>query len=58
MKSKKEIYQIKITLNDTKPPIWRRFLVESNVKLPDLHKIIQTVMGWTNSHLHQFDKKR
>ena len=56
MKSKKEIYQIKITLNDTKPPIWRRFLVESNVKLPDLHKIIQTVMGWTNSHLHQFDK--
>ncbi len=56
MRSKKEIYQIKITLNNSKPPIWRRFLVESNAKLPDLHKIIQTVMGWTNSHLHQFDK--
>ncbi len=56
MANKKEIYQIKITLNNSKPPIWRRLLVESNVKLPDLHKIIQTVMGWTNSHLHQFEK--
>lgn len=58
MKSKKEIYQLKITLNNTSPPIWRRFLVQSNILLPDLHKIIQTVMGWTNSHLHQFIKNR
>jgi hypothetical protein len=48
------ILQLKITLNDIKPAIWRRVLVDSDVKLPDLHKIIQTVMGWTNSHLHQF----
>ncbi len=51
---KKEWYQLKITLKDIKPPIWRRFVVESSIKLPDLHKVIQTVMGWTNSHLHQF----
>jgi len=24
--------------------------------LSDLHKVIQTAMGWTNSHLHQFVK--
>jgi len=48
------IFQLKITLNHIKPPIWRRVLVDSDIKLPDLHKIIQTVMGWTNSHLHQF----
>jgi len=48
------VYQLKITLNDIKPPIWRRFIVSAAVKLPDLHKIIQTVMGWTNSHLHMF----
>ena len=41
-------------LQDIKSPIWRRFLVDSNIKLPHLHKIIQTVMGWTNSHLHDF----
>ena len=35
-------------------PIWRRFLVESDMKLSDLHKVIQTVMGWSNDHLHAF----
>lgn len=47
-------YQLKISLDNVKPLIWRRFLVKSDIKLPDLHKVIQTVMGWTNSHLHQF----
>ena len=49
------IYQLKIILNNSNPPIWRQFLVKSNILLPDLHKIIQTVMGWNNSHLHEFD---
>ncbi len=48
------IYQIKVTLNDSKPPIWRRILVEDTTTLSKLHAILQTVMGWTNSHLHQF----
>lgn len=37
-----------------KPPIWRRFLIEDSVALPEFHKAIQIVMGWTDSHLHQF----
>jgi hypothetical protein len=49
-----KIYQLKITLVGSKPPIWRRFLVKSDTLLSDLHLIIQTTMGWTNSHLHQF----
>jgi hypothetical protein len=48
------IFQLKITLNDISPPIWRRIHVNSDTLLFDLHKIIQTTMGWTNSHLHQF----
>ncbi|HET91351.1 MAG TPA: plasmid pRiA4b ORF-3 family protein [Chloroflexi bacterium] len=48
------IYQIKITLKGSKPPIWRRVLVHSDVTLEKLHYIIQDAMGWTNSHLHQF----
>lgn len=51
---KMKIYQLKITLVGSKPPIWRRFLVKSDTLLSDLHLIIQTTMGWTNSHLHQF----
>jgi hypothetical protein len=53
---KKNTYQIKIVLKGSKPKIWRRILVPLNLLLSDFHKIIQTTMGWTNSHLHQFIK--
>jgi hypothetical protein len=49
-----EFFQIKITLNDIKPPIWRRILVTPEITLDGLHDVLQIVMGWTNSHLHQF----
>lgn len=52
--SKDMVYQLKITLRDSKPPIWRRLLVSGQVSLLDFHRIIQVAMGWTNSHLHQF----
>lgn len=52
----KQIYQIQILLQDSKPRIWRRVLVSSDMLLPDLHKVIQTTMGWVNAHLHQFIK--
>ncbi len=48
------IYQIKVTLDDSKPPIWRRILVRSDITLGQLHDIIQAVMGWSGYHLHQF----
>ena len=48
------IYQLKIVLNYTKPFIWRRVLVPANLKLNRLHTVIQRVMPWTDSHLHQF----
>ena len=47
-------YQLKISLEGTKPPIWRRLLVTSDIKLDVLHLALQITMGWTNSHLHQF----
>jgi len=49
-----KIYQLKVSLMGAKPPIWRRILIKADTLLPDLHKILQTTMGWTNSHLHQF----
>jgi len=48
------IYRIKVTLVESKPPIWRRILVRSDTTLEHLHYILQVAMGWTNSHLHQF----
>ncbi len=49
------LYQLKITLNHTKPAIWRCVKVNSTITLPKLHKVIQTVMGWEDYHLHQFE---
>ncbi|MBN1305664.1 MAG: plasmid pRiA4b ORF-3 family protein [Anaerolineales bacterium] len=54
MPSTKSIYQLKVTLKGSKPPIWRRLLVPENISLYELHAIIQIAMGWTNSHLHMF----
>lgn len=54
----KKIFQVQIALKDFKPKIWRRILIPSNLLLSDFHMIIQTTMGWTNSHLHQFIKNR
>jgi hypothetical protein len=47
------VYQFKITLLETSPPIWRRIQVGDST-LDKLHEHIQTAMDWTNSHLHQF----
>jgi len=47
------LYQFKITLSRSKPPIWRRIQVR-DCTLDKLHEHIQTAMGWTNSHLHDF----
>lgn len=53
LKSGDVVYQIKITLLGSNPPIWRRILVK-DCTLDELHYHIQRAMGWTNSHLHQF----
>ena len=49
-----DIIQLKITLQDTEPPIWRTVQVDKNISFFDLHHIIQISMGWTNSHLFEF----
>ena len=48
------VYELEIWLMEIEPRIWRRFAVPANIKLPRLHEVIQDMMGWTNSHLHEF----
>jgi len=48
------ILQLKITLKDIEPKIWRRFLVSDFWTFDKLHRIIQRVMGWENYHLFEF----
>lgn len=56
-KQSNHLYQLKVTLTGTRPPIWRRLLVEPGTTLQDLHRIIQLAMGWQVSHLHLFQTR-
>lgn len=40
-----QMYQIQVSLQGSKPKIWRRILVQPDVTLFDFHKILQTVIG-------------
>jgi hypothetical protein len=52
-KGQKAVYQLKITLKDVRPPVWRRVQVP-DCSLAMLHEIIQVAMGWENYHLYDF----
>jgi hypothetical protein len=52
--SPQEIYQIKVTLLGTDPPIWRRLLVPADLTLEQLHDVLQLAMGWDDCHMHEF----
>jgi hypothetical protein len=55
MAAKAKIYQLKITLSDSNPPIWRRINVPATITLALLHEIVQVAMGWQNCHMYAFD---
>ena len=48
------IFQLKISLEGTSPPIWRRVLACSYLRFPRLHEIIQECFYWSDYHLHEF----
>ncbi|MEO0705135.1 MAG: plasmid pRiA4b ORF-3 family protein [Cyanobacteria bacterium J06649_5] len=47
-------YQLKITLSDSVPDIWRRVLVPAHITLAELHDILQHTMGWESQHDYGF----
>jgi len=48
-------YQLKITLKNVRPPVWRRVVVPGRITLARLHEVVQVAMGWTDTHLHQWE---
>jgi hypothetical protein len=46
--------QLRVTIADIEPPIWRRMLVPWTWNLGQLHPVIQAALGWWDYHLHQF----
>jgi hypothetical protein len=48
-------YLLKVTLQDVRPPIWRRLRVHGDLTLRELHHVLQVALGWADSHLHEFE---
>ncbi|MCP3913509.1 MAG: plasmid pRiA4b ORF-3 family protein [Actinomycetia bacterium] len=46
--------RVKIEVEEIRPVIWRRFDVDSEASLDDVHMAIQIGLGWENFHLHRF----
>ncbi|MGW0433082.1 plasmid pRiA4b ORF-3 family protein [Micromonospora sp. NPDC003197] len=51
----RQIFQLKVSLTDVTPAVWRRVLVPGGYTLDRVHRVIQHVMGWRDCHLHCFD---
>ncbi|MFF4764846.1 plasmid pRiA4b ORF-3 family protein, partial [Streptomyces sp. NPDC001292] len=54
----KTVHKIKITLRDSRPPIWRRLEVPSGITLRELHDVIQAAFGWEDYHMWAFETGR
>jgi hypothetical protein len=47
--------QIRVSLDGVEPAIYRGLVVPLDNTRAQLHHILQAAMGWTDSHLHQFE---
>jgi len=47
-------YQLRVTLVDSAPEVWREIRVPAYTQLKDLHDILQIAMGWENQHPYLF----
>ena len=50
-----KVFELEVKLRGIEPPIWRTLEMPGASSVEDVHFAIQVAMGWTNSHLHQFD---
>jgi len=46
--------QLRVSIDDVKPEIWRRLVVPAHWNLEELHLTIQAAFNWWNYHLHEF----
>lgn len=46
--------QLRISIENIEPAIWRRVVVADSLTLAQLHTVIQRAMGWEDCHPHEF----
>lgn len=48
-------YILKIMLEGTHPPVWRRIVAPEKITFEDLHDMIQIIFDWDGDHMHGFE---
>lgn len=51
----KRLFQLRISLRDVRPAVWRSVVVSPETTFDTLHDIIQAAMGWESYHLYRLD---
>ncbi len=49
------VFQLRVDLRGSKPPIWRRLQVPGDITLGELHTVFQVAFDWDSAHLYAFD---
>ena len=53
------VFQFKIKIEGlSKPPVWRKVEVPASFTFLQFHNVIQTIFGWENAHLWNFEPRR
>jgi Plasmid pRiA4b ORF-3-like protein len=47
--------QLRIELQHIQPHVWRRVIVPETITLAKLHQVLQAAMGWTDTHMHEYE---
>lgn len=53
-KSKPRPIVLRVELQEVTPIVWRRIVVSDEWTLSSLHQYLQWIVGWTDSHPHEF----
>ena len=48
------IFRVRVDLQRSRPRIWRRLTLRSDLTLDLVHRVLQTSFGWTDTHLWRF----
>lgn len=54
-KKKYKYYEIKVSIRDTHPPVWRRLQIPAGITFHELNAIIQLAFDWCGYHLYEFE---
>lgn len=48
------VLEVRVTLVDSEPEIWRLVEIRDSLALSQVHQVLQAALGWDDAHLHRF----